>query len=142
VVFCFTKPLMSLLARTTFFGEGNAWRLVPNYFGGYPWQPEVQKLLQRESPLSYVSEITTPYLIFHGDNDRRTGFVQSEMLYRSLKVLGRPVEYVRHPGGTHELTRSGNNRQRIDQMLRTYEFFERYISWPFFFHLLHQWFFA
>ena len=21
----------------TFFGEGNAWRLVPNYFGGYPW---------------------------------------------------------------------------------------------------------
>ncbi|NBO56034.1 MAG: S9 family peptidase, partial [Actinobacteria bacterium] len=22
----------------TFFGEGNAWRLIPNYFGGYPWQ--------------------------------------------------------------------------------------------------------
>ena len=21
---------------TTFFGEGNAWRLVPNHFGGYP----------------------------------------------------------------------------------------------------------
>jgi dipeptidyl aminopeptidase/acylaminoacyl peptidase len=111
----------------TFFGEGNAWRLVPNYFGGYPWQPEVQKVLQRESPISYVNEITTPYLIFHGDNDRRTGFVQSEMLYRSLKVLGRPVEYVRHPNATHELTRSGDNRQRIDQMLRTYEFFERWI---------------
>jgi len=58
----------------------------------------------------------------------RTGFVQGEMLYRSLKVLGRPVEYVRHPGGTHELTRSGDNRQRIDQMLRTYEFFERYLN--------------
>jgi dipeptidyl aminopeptidase/acylaminoacyl peptidase len=111
----------------TFFGEGNAWRLVPNYFGGYPWQPEVQKVLERESPISYVAEITTPYLIFHGDNDRRTGFVQSEMLYRSLKVLGRPVEYVRHPNGTHELTRSGDNRQRIDQMLRTFEFFERFI---------------
>jgi len=50
------------------------------------------------------------------------------MLYRSLKVLGRPVEYVRHPGATHEITRSGNNRQRIDQMLRTYEFFERWIG--------------
>ena len=112
----------------TFFGEGNAWRLVPNYFGGYPWQPEVKTILERESPLSYVNEIYTPYLIFHGDNDRRTGFVQSEMLYRSLKVLGRPVEYVRHPNGTHELTRSGDNRQRMDQMLRTYEFFERYIQ--------------
>ncbi|MGY2133341.1 S9 family peptidase [Hymenobacter sp. HD11105] len=112
----------------TFFGEGNAWRLVPNYFGGHPWEPAVKEVLTRESPISYVQNITTPYILFHGENDRRTGFVQSEMMYRSLKVLGRPVEYVRHPGGTHELTRSGDNRQRIDQMLRTYEFFERYID--------------
>ncbi len=112
----------------TFFGEGNAWRLVPSYFGGYPWDAETKKTLERESPINYVQNITTPYIIFHGDNDRRTGFVQSEMLYRSLKILGRPVEYVRHPGGTHELTRSGNNRQRIDQLLRTWEFFERWIG--------------
>jgi dipeptidyl aminopeptidase/acylaminoacyl peptidase len=111
----------------TFFGEGKAWRLVPNYFGGYPWEPAVKNNLQRESPITYVQNITTPYIIFHGDNDRRTGFVQGEMLYRSLKVLGRPVEYVRHPNATHEITRSGDNRQRIDQMLRTWEFFERYI---------------
>ena len=111
----------------TFFGEGNAWRLVPNYFGGYPWEATPKATLARESPINYVQNIKTPYIIFHGDNDRRTGFVQSEMLYKSLKVLGRPVEYVRHPGGTHELTRSGNNRQRIDQMLRTWEFFERFI---------------
>ncbi|SFQ28432.1 S9 family peptidase [Hymenobacter arizonensis] len=112
----------------TFFGEGNAWRLVPGYFGGYPWEPEVRAVLTRESPFTYVDKINTPYILFHGENDRRTGFVQSEMMYRSLKVLGRPVEYVRHPGGTHELTRAGDNRQRIDQMLRTYEFFERYIN--------------
>jgi dipeptidyl aminopeptidase/acylaminoacyl peptidase len=112
----------------TFFGEGNAWRLVPNYFGGYPWEPETKAILQRESPITYVQNITTPYIIFHGENDRRTGVTQGEMLYRSLKVLGRPVEYVRHPGATHEITRSGNNRQRMDQMLRTYEFFERWIN--------------
>jgi dipeptidyl aminopeptidase/acylaminoacyl peptidase len=113
---------------TTFFGEGNAWRLVPNYFGGYPWEPKVKEILTRESPFTYVENITTPLIIFHGANDRRTGFVQGEMMYRSLKVLGRPVEYVVHPGATHEITRSGDNRQRLDQMLRTYEFFERYIS--------------
>ncbi|HEV7331425.1 MAG TPA: S9 family peptidase [Flavisolibacter sp.] len=112
----------------TFFGEGNAWRLVPRYFGGYPWEPNVRSVLQSESPINYVQNITTPFIIFHGDNDRRTGFVQSEMLYRSLKVLDRPVEYVRHPGATHEITRSGDNRQRIDQMLRTYEFFQRWIK--------------
>ncbi len=112
----------------TFFGEGNAWRLVPNYFGGYPWETQTKAILQRESPINYVQNIHTPYIIFHGENDLRTGVIQSEMLYRSLKVLGRTVEYVRHPGGTHELTRSGNNRQRIDQMLRTVEFFERFIK--------------
>jgi len=101
---------------------------VPNYFGGYPWETETRTLLQHESPITYVRDITTPLIIFHGESDRRTGFVQGEMLYRSLKVLGRPVEYVRHPGATHELTRSGDNRQRIDQLLRTYEFFERYVG--------------
>jgi dipeptidyl aminopeptidase/acylaminoacyl peptidase len=110
----------------TFFGEGNAWRLVPNYFGGYPWEKKVLDILERESPINYVQNITTPYLIFHGENDLRTGVIGSEQVYKSLKVLGRPVEYVRHPGATHEITRSGNNRQRIDQMLRTWEFFERY----------------
>lgn len=113
---------------TTFMGEGNAWRLVPNYFGGYPWDKTTKAILDRESPYSYVQNIKTPLIIFHGENDLRTGVIQSEMLYKSLKVLGREVEYVRHPGGTHELTRSGNNRQRIDQMLRTYEFFSRYLK--------------
>ena len=113
---------------STFFGEGNAWRLVPNYFGGYPWEPKVKEILVRESPITYVQNITTPFIIFHGANDRRTGFVQGEMMFRSLKFLGRPVEYVIHPGATHEITRSGDNRQRLDQMLRTYEFFERWIN--------------
>lgn len=111
----------------TFFGEGNAWRLVPNYFGGYPWEPKVRETLFRESPINYVQNITTPYIIFHGANDRRTGFVQAEMMYRSLKVLNRPVEFVVHPSASHEITRSGDNRQRMDQMLRTYEFFQRWI---------------
>jgi len=113
---------------STFMGEGNAWRLVPNYFGGYPWEKATKAILDRESPYSYVQNIKTPLIIFHGENDLRTGVIQGEMLYKSLKILGRDVEYIRHPGGTHELTRSGNNRQRIDQMLRTYEFFARYIK--------------
>lgn len=122
---CSQRGVYDLL---TFFGEGNAWRLVPNYFGGYPWEPKIKEVLIRESPINYVQNITTPYIIFHGGNDRRTGFVQGEMMYRSLKVLGRPVEYVVHPGATHEITRSGDNRQRIDQMLRTYEFFQRWMK--------------
>jgi dipeptidyl aminopeptidase/acylaminoacyl peptidase len=113
---------------STFFGEGNAWRLVPRAFGGYPWQPEIRRILDRESPLTYVENITTPLLLQHGDNDRRTGFVQSEMLLRSLKVLGRDVEEVRYPRATHELSRSGEPKQRLDTLVRYEEFFRRYIG--------------
>jgi dipeptidyl aminopeptidase/acylaminoacyl peptidase len=113
---------------TTFMGEGNAWRLVPGYFGGYPWEEEAAASMRANSPQSFVQNIHTPLLIKHGENDLRTGVIQSELLYKSLKILGRDVEYVRMPGATHELSRSGNPRQRIDRILRIYEFFERYVG--------------
>ncbi|GAB3778260.1 hypothetical protein GCM10028818_26870 [Spirosoma horti] len=111
---------------TTFLGEGNAWRLIPNYFA-YPWAADA-KVLDANSPYTFVQNIKTPLLIKHGENDLRTGPIQSEMMYKSLKILGRPVEYVRMPGATHELSRTGNVRQRIDRILRIYEFFERYVG--------------
>lgn len=116
-----------------FFGEGNAWRLVPNHFGGYPWETEGEdesayEILRYNSPLTYVADINTPLLIMHADNDLRTGVIQSEVLYKSLKVLGKPVEYVRYPDAGHDLSRTGNPKQRIDRLLRIYEFMERYVG--------------
>jgi len=114
----------------TFMGEGNAWRLVPDHFGGYPWQKETKALLDSESPLTYVEKINTPLLIIHGDQDLRTGVIQSEMLYKSLKIMNKPVEYIRYPREGHELTRSGNPGRMMDHMLRVIEFFERYTKHP------------
>ena len=112
---------------TTFMGEGNAWRLTPNYFG-LPWEEESVTKIRENSPYTYVDKITTPFLIKHGDNDLRTGVIQSEMMFRSLKYLGRDVEYARYQGATHELSRTGNVRQRIDRILRIHEFFYRFIG--------------
>lgn len=125
-----------------FLGEGNAWWLVPSHFGGYPWgaldatgdlgaNPGVSadrayETLRFNSPLTYVDRITTPLLIMHADNDLRTGVSQSEMLYKSLKIMGRPVEYVRYPDAGHDLSRTGDPTQRIDRLLRIYEFLARY----------------
>lgn len=111
---------------STFFGEGNAFQLVPWEFGGFPWEPETRRLLDQESPITYVSDIHTPLLIIHGSQDNRTGVVQGQMLFRALKELNRPVEYIRYPGAGHEITRSGPPQQRMDHMLRILEFFERY----------------
>lgn len=115
---------------TTFMGEGNAWRLVPDHFGGYPWDKETKKLLDANSPYTFVNNINTPLLIIHGDQDLRTGVIQSEMLYKSLKTLNKPVEYIRYPKEGHELTRSGNPGRMMDHMLRVIEFFERYAKHP------------
>jgi len=113
-----------------FFGEGNAWRLTPDHFGGYPWEPEARAAMEANSPQTFVADITTPLLIMHSDLDLRTGVRQSELLYRSLKVLERPVEYVRYPGEGHELSRSGNPLRRMDRLNRIVEFFERYAEHP------------
>lgn len=110
----------------TFFGEGNAFRLVEYAFGGHPWEPEVRALLDEQSPVTHVANITTPLLILHGSQDLRTGVSQSEMLYRALKVLERPVEYVRYPSTGHELSRSGEPKRRMDRLNRIVEFFERW----------------
>jgi len=110
----------------TFFGEGNAYQLAPEAFGGNFWEPESRSVYERESPITYVDRITTPLLILHGSADLRTGVIQSEMLYRALKQLGRPVEYVRYPNVGHEITRSGPPTPRLDHALRILEFFERY----------------
>jgi dipeptidyl aminopeptidase/acylaminoacyl peptidase len=115
---------------STFFGEGNAYQLVPEEFGGYPWEPETRKLLDKESPITYVAKINTPLLIIHGSSDNRTGVVQGQMLFRALKQMNKPVEYVRYPGAGHEITRSGQPQQRMDHMLRIIEFFERYTKNP------------
>lgn len=112
---------------TTFMGEANAWRLVPNYFG-LPWEDEKVTKIDANSPYTFVHQIKTPFLIKHGENDLRTGVVQSEMMFKSLKYLGKDVEYVRMPGATHELSRAGNVRQRVDRILRIYEFFERFVG--------------
>ncbi len=112
---------------TTFLGEGNAWRLIPSYFN-FPWNDKTEGILESNSPYTFVDKIRTPLLIKHGENDLRTGPIQSEMMYKSMKIMGKEVEYVRMPGATHELSRTGNVRQRIDRMLRIYEFFERFIS--------------
>lgn len=114
---------------TFFLGEGNAWRLVPNHFG-YPWEDGVKEIMDYNSPQTYVQNIKTPLLIKHGDVDFRTGVRQSELLYKSLKILGRPVEYVRYPDEGHELSRSGAVHRRIDRMTRIIEFFERYANHP------------
>jgi len=112
---------------SVFFGESNAYRLVPTHYGGFPWEEEARKFLDANSPLTFVENIKTPLLIIHADRDLRAGVIQSEILFRSLKILKKPVEYVRYPKEGHELSRSGDPKRRMDRLNRIIEFFDRFI---------------
>lgn len=84
--------------------------------------------IQRNSPLRYANEITTPLLLLHGANDQTTGPSQPEMLYRRLKLAGTPTEYVRYPKVTHHFAASATPRQRMDRLVRLYEFIARFTA--------------
>jgi len=141
---------------STFFGDGDAWPLIPEQFGGFPWEPVAspppdlllqpsspplfsrgllpaldttmapRTALRRNAPITYAHRIDTPLLLTHGGADRRTGTEQAEMLFRRLQILERPVEYVRYPGAGHTFWRSARPAQRMDRLVRLYEFLARY----------------
>lgn len=115
---------------TTFFGEGNAWRLVAWALGSPPppVDARLKQVFDRNNALNFVTRIRTPLLIEHGSSDLRTGVSQSEMLYRALKELNKPVEYVRYPDAGHDMSRTGDPLQRMDRLNRIIEFFERHVS--------------
>jgi len=49
------------------------------------------------SPSSYAVDIHTPLLILHSENDLRCPVEQAEHLFVTLRLLKRPVEFVRFP---------------------------------------------
>jgi dipeptidyl aminopeptidase/acylaminoacyl peptidase len=75
--------------------------------------------------MAYVHDIHTPVLIIHSEQDLRCPVEQSEELFTALRLLGKEVEYVRFPGESHELTRSGAPRHRVERFEILLDFFAR-----------------
>jgi len=59
------------------------------------------------SPLTYVSAMSPPFLIQHGDADTTVSVKQSQELYDALKAQGVPAELVIYPGVAHMLAKPG-----------------------------------
>jgi dipeptidyl aminopeptidase/acylaminoacyl peptidase len=83
---------------------------------------------RRQSPISYVRDIHTPLLILHSEEDLRCPIAQADELFTSLRLLGRDVEMVRFPGESHELSRSGSPRHRVQRMEVMLEWFNRHLN--------------
>ena len=95
---------------------------IPNFaakeLGGSPWErPDVYA---KHSPITFVTDVTTPVHLFHWEGDLRCPIGQSEEYFQALRRLGREVVMVRYPGGFH-IVRSPS--QMVDYIARHLQWF-------------------
>lgn len=104
---------------------GNADIGIPfdiEYFGGRPWE-NLQHYLEK-SPLFRMQRVTTPTLIFFGENDVRVPVEQGFQHFRTLKELGKMVEFVLFPREGHGLREVTHQRTKIEKETA---WFDRYV---------------
>jgi len=89
--------------------------------GGHPW--EIPELLRERSPVTCLPNVKTPVLLLHWEGDLRCPIEQSEEIFQGLKVLGKPVEFVRYPGGFH-ISRTPS--QEIDRIRRSIAWYDKH----------------
>jgi dipeptidyl aminopeptidase/acylaminoacyl peptidase len=98
----------------------------PTWFSGPPW--ENQKQFADLSPITYVTNVTTPIMFVEGDADMRTPPVMGgEQMFRALKYLHKPTVMVRFPDETHELSRSGKPWHRVERLRHIVGWFDKYL---------------
>ena len=99
------------------------WEFVPLFDN-----PEAYQLLWRHSPLAYAAQVETPLLLTHGEDDRRCHLEQAEEMYVALRRLGKTAELVTFPGSTHELSRAGAPRMRVQRLDAIVDWMRRYLD--------------
>jgi len=98
----------------------------PTWFSGPPW--ENQKQFADLSPITYVTNVTTPIMFVEGDADMRTPpAMGGEQMFRALKYLHKPTVMVRFPDETHELSRSGKPWHRVERLRHIVGWFDKYL---------------
>jgi dipeptidyl aminopeptidase/acylaminoacyl peptidase len=116
-------PVTNLISE---FTSSDISTLLGDIAGGDPWRDR-EKYIER-SPVSHANKVKTPVLIHVSEGDLRTPTSQSDELFVSLRFLGKEVEYVRYPGGSHMAlsTLVGAPSQNVDRIERILDFLSRH----------------
>ena len=97
---------------------------IHNQFPGMPWE-ELEHYWER-SPLSLVGNVTTPVMLFTGENDRRTPISETEQFYQALKLQKVDTAMVRVPDASHGVTyRPSNMIAKIEHALAWFEKYKK-----------------
>jgi dipeptidyl aminopeptidase/acylaminoacyl peptidase len=111
----------ALLSFPSFFGTSDIGTSFGRRYTGAEMPGGLDRLWSK-SPLAFAHQISTPTLILHSENDNRCPIEQAEQLFTALLVAGTATEFLRFPGESHELSRSGKPRHRKER-------FEAILDW-------------
>jgi dipeptidyl aminopeptidase/acylaminoacyl peptidase len=100
---------------------------TPSWFRKAPFE-DPQEYAQR-SPITYVTNVTTPLMLVEGESDSRTpsgsgGYT----MFRALKAMHKTAVMVVFPGETHELSRSGKPVHRVARIDHIINWFDKYLE--------------
>ena len=105
----------------SWYGSSDAQGLTEYEFFGKPWDnPAMYDSL---SPIRYLRKVKTPTFIVQSEEDHRTPMTDAEQWFIGLKKQGTPVEYVRYPRSTHDLSRTGEPWLLVDRLNRIRQWF-------------------
>lgn len=103
------------LDPVSFAGSADiGWFFGAEYTGGSAEQMAAQ------SPMVVVSQVTTPTLVVHSENDLRCPLEQGQRYYHHLASQGVKTALLVFPGENHELSRAGtphHRKQRFEHLL-------------------------
>ncbi|MGD8360633.1 MAG: S9 family peptidase [Gemmatimonadota bacterium] len=105
----------------SWYGTSEAQSLTEFEFYGKPW--DNPDLYWELSPIKYVANVTTPTLMVQSEEDHRTPMTDAEQWFMSLRKRGVPVEFMRYPRSTHDLSRTGEPWLLVDRLGRLRDWF-------------------
>jgi dipeptidyl aminopeptidase/acylaminoacyl peptidase len=94
---------------------------------GAPYAADAGRKLFERSPMRAAHRIVAPLLVEHSERDYRCAIDQGEQLFTLLRRLGRTAEFVRFTGDGHNLSRTGNPRNRVLRLRAIAHWFVRHL---------------
>lgn len=84
-----------------------------------------RKIMEADSPITYVRNMKAPLLILQGDNDPIVPKEEATQALHAIKAAGHVVEAHFYPGEGHGLDK---REDQIDALERTVDWFDRYLK--------------
>jgi dipeptidyl aminopeptidase/acylaminoacyl peptidase len=111
-------------ALSSYWGEG-FWGYLYNAVAAaesFPWNR--RDIYVDQSPLFNADKVNTPLLLLHGASDTNVPRGESDQFYVALKILGKPVEYVRVLDQAHWVL---DYKKRIAWQQTIFAWFDRWL---------------